>query len=93
MIFKANKILLNLGKFHRTVGIPCDYFGVMGPMFVHAIKPSLVQKKMWDEDTEDAWLSLFSHITRVMTHGHMYAIPDVSKNNEIRPRSKSFFSA
>ena len=84
--------MLRLGKFHRTVGIPCDYFDVMGPIFLHAIKPSLEQKGMWDEDTEEAWLYLFSHITRTMTHGHKYAHRDEVPTLEIRPRSKSFFS-
>ena len=60
----------------------------MGPMFIYAIKPSLEKKKMWDEDTEDAWLSLFSHIIRVMTHGHMYTAPDVLKSSEVTPESK-----
>ena len=64
--------MLKLGRFHRHVGIPSDFFGVMGPMFVHAIQPILEENNMWNEDTHDAWLFLFSHITRVMTHGHMY---------------------
>ena len=54
------------------MGIPSDFFGVMGPMFVHAIQPILEERNMWSDDTHDAWLFLFSHITRVMTHGHMY---------------------
>ena len=85
--------MLKLGRFHRTVGIPCDYFGVMGPLFLHAIQPSLEKKDMWDEDTQDAWHFLFAHITRAMTHGHVYAHLDNTTNSEIRPRSKSFFSS
>ena len=44
----------------------------MGPIFLHAIQPSLEEKNMWDEDVQDAWLFLFAHITRVMTHGYTY---------------------
>ena len=81
LILQANVILLKLGRYHRTVGIPSDYFGVMGPMFSHSIKPSLEKRGMWDDDMEDAWLSLFSHMTRVMTHGHTYAhLHDANKH-------------
>ena len=91
-VFQSNGILLRLGRYHRTVGIPSDYFGVMGPMFVHSIQPSLQEKGVWDEDMEDAWLSLFSHMTRVMTHGHTYDHQKEAANTEVRPRAKSFFS-
>ena len=85
--------MINLGKFHRSIGVPSDYFGAMGPIFLETIEPSLVKQGMWDEETQDAWLFLFAHITRVMTHGHVYAHLDTSTNSEIRPRSKSFFSS
>ena len=36
---QSTKYLLELGKFHRLSGIPHDYFGVMGTIFVHAVRP------------------------------------------------------
>ena len=69
-ILQSKLILLRLGRYHRHVGIPTDYFGVMPNIFLHAVRPYLERVDMWNEDTQDAWMSLFSHITRVMTHGH-----------------------
>ena len=92
LILQSNGILLKLGRYHRTVGIPSDYFGVMGPMFVHSIQPSLEKKDMWDDDMQDAWLSLFGHMTRVMTYGHTYAHLHNAENAEVRPRSKTLLS-
>ena len=60
-----------MGKFHRSIGVPSDYFGVMGPLFLETIQPSLVKQDMWDEETQDAWLFLFGYMARVMRHGHM----------------------
>ena len=70
---QTNKMLLKLGLHHRIIGIPSDYFGVMGPMFIHTIRPCLEKRQMWDEETDEAWHWLFSHITRVMVHGHKHA--------------------
>ena len=70
-LFQSNEILINLGKFHRSIGVPSDYFGVMGPLFLETIQPSLVKQDMWDEETQDAWLFLFGYMARVMRHGHM----------------------
>ena len=70
-LFQSNEILINLGKFHGSIGVPSDYFGVMGPLFLETIKPSLVKQDMWDEETQDAWLFLFGYMARVMRHGHM----------------------
>ena len=63
---------IHLGQFHRHAGIPSDYFGVMGTIFCHAVKPYLEEQKLWNEETEDVWMELFGHIARVMTHGHKY---------------------
>ena len=63
--------MIDLGKFHRSIGVPSDYFGAMGPIFLETIEPSLVKQGMWDEDTQDAWLFLFGYMARVMRHGHM----------------------
>ena len=71
-LFQSEAYLLNLGKFHRHAGIPSDYFGVMGTIFCHAVKPYLEEKDSWNEATEDVWMELFGHIARVMTHGHKY---------------------
>ena len=70
-LFQSNEILMNLGKFHRSIGVPSDYFGVMGPLFLETIQPSLAKQDMWDEETQDAWLFLFGYMARVMRHGHM----------------------
>ena len=70
-LFQSNEILINLGKFHRSIGVPSDYFGVMGPLFLETIQPSLAKQDMWDEETQDAWLFLFGYMARVMRHGHM----------------------
>lgn len=69
--FQSKRYLLDLGRFHRHVGIPSDYLGVMGSIFVHAVRPYLVKHQQWNEETEDAWQELFGHITRVMTHAHI----------------------
>merc|ERR1712029_1235508 len=71
-LHKSKMILLRLGRFHRHVGIPSDYFGVMPNIFLHAVRPYLERVDMWNEETQDAWMNLFSHITRVMTHGHTH---------------------
>ena len=66
---------MNLGKFHRSIGVPSDYFGAMGPLFLETIQPSLVKQDMWDEETQDAWLFLFGYMARVMRNGHMNTGP------------------
>ena len=63
--------MINLGIFHRSIGVPRDYFGAMGPIFLETIEPPLVKQDMWDEETQDAWLFLFGYMARVMRHGHM----------------------
>ena len=69
---QSTKYLLELGKFHRLSGIPHDYFGVMGTIFVHAVRPYWEEAGCMSEETEDVWMMLFAHIARVMTHGHKY---------------------
>ena len=69
---QSTKYLLELGKFHRLSGIPNDYFGVMGTIFVHAVRPYWEEAGCMSEETEDVWMMLFAHIARVMTHGHKY---------------------
>jgi hemoglobin-like flavoprotein len=69
---QSKKFLLSLGKFHHHAGIPADYFGVMGTIFLHAVEPYLREAECWNEATEDAWMAIFGHIARVMTHGHQY---------------------
>ena len=71
-IFQSKNYLLKLGQFHRHVGVPSDYLGVMGSIFVHAVKPYLENHNQWNEKIEDAWMELFSHIARVMRHGHIH---------------------
>ena len=70
--FQSKHYLLKLGEFHRHAGVPSDYLGVMGAIFVHAVKPYLEKHDQWNEEVEDSWMELFAHITRVMSHGHMY---------------------
>ena len=48
----------------------------MGSIFVHAVKPYLEDTSQWNEETEDAWMELFGHITRVMIHGHIHYFPE-----------------
>ena len=36
--FQSKKFLLNLGRYHRHTGVPSDYFGVMGTIFLHAVR-------------------------------------------------------
>jgi hypothetical protein len=69
---QSTQFLLDLGKFHRHAGIPSDYFGVMGTIFVHAVRPYWEEAGCWNEATEDVWMELFAHIARVMTHGHKF---------------------
>ena len=61
---------MDYGRFHRTLGIPCEYFGVLGTIFIHTLRPSLEKQDLWDEDTQDAWLVLFGYMARVMSHGY-----------------------
>lgn len=75
-IFQSKPYLLKLGQMHRHIGVPSDYLGVMGSIFVHAVKPYLEKHKQWNEESEDAWRELFGHITRVMTHAHIHYHPD-----------------
>ncbi len=77
-MFQSTQYLLELGNFHRHAGIPSDYFGVMGTIFVHAVRPYWEQAGEWNEETEDAWMELFAHIARVMTHGHQHYKPPPS---------------
>jgi len=46
-ISQVTPYLLNLGKFHRLAGIPSDYLGVMGSMFLHAVRPHLEAHGRW----------------------------------------------
>ena len=61
---QSTKYLLELGKFHRLSGIPHDYFGVMGTIFVHAVRPYWEEAGCMSEQTEDVWMALFAHIAR-----------------------------
>ena len=61
---------MKLGRFHRTIGAPCDYFGVMGPIFIHVVSPCLEKRGLWNDDMEEAWLWLFSYISSNMSHGY-----------------------
>ena len=61
---QSTKYLLELGKFHRLSGIPHDYFGVMGTIFVHAVRPYWEEAGCMSEETEDVWMALFAHIAR-----------------------------
>ena len=85
---QSNAILLDLGRYHRTVGIPSDYFGIMGPMFLHAIRPCLEEHNMLSEEMEDAWLFLFAHMARVMTHGHKYGEATATKGTQTTTADK-----
>ena len=76
-LFQSKKYLFHLGRFHRHAGIPSDYFGVMGTIFLHAVRPYLESSGNWNEAVEDAWMELFGHIARVMTHAHKYYHVDV----------------
>ena len=38
MLLQTKQYLLKLGRFHRHAGIPSDYLGVMGSIFVHAVR-------------------------------------------------------
>ena len=62
---------MKLGGAHRLYGVPSEYLGVMGTVFIHAVKPYLEKHNQWNEDIEEAWRELFSHITRVMVHAHI----------------------
>eukprot|EP00095_Tigriopus_kingsejongensis_P009097 snap_masked-scaffold295_size218279-processed-gene-1.5 protein:Tk09097 transcript:snap_masked-scaffold295_size218279-processed-gene-1.5-mRNA-1 annotation:"PREDICTED: cytoglobin-1-like" len=84
---RSNQYLLNLGKFHRHAGIPSDYFGVMGTIFCHAVRPYLEDQNAWDENIEDVWMELFGHIARVMTHGHKYYHITTTTTNDAAPSS------
>ena len=61
---------MKLGRFHRTIGVPCDYFGVMGPIFVHVVGPCLDKRGLWNDDMEEAWQWLFAFISRTMSDGY-----------------------
>ena len=80
--FQSKNYLLKLGRFHRHAGIPSDYLGVMGSIFVLAVKPYLEKHEQWNEETEDAWMELFGHITRVMTYAHVHYIPRLRKTSD-----------
>lgn len=78
---KSKNYLLKLGRFHRHAGIPSDYLGVMGVIFLHAVRPYLEKHNQWDEETEDAWMELFGHVTRVMTHAHVFYLPNAASTS------------
>jgi hypothetical protein len=40
--FQSKKYLLNLGRYHRHTGVPSDYFGVMGTIFLHAVRSEIL---------------------------------------------------
>ena len=68
--FQAKGTLLKLGRYHRTLGVPRDYFGVFGPIFIHVVQPCLESCDLWNEDMEDAWHWLFAYISRTMGKGY-----------------------
>ena len=61
---QCTRYLLELGKFHRHSGIPNDYFGVMGTIFVHSVSPYWDEAGCLSEETEEVWMMLFAHIAR-----------------------------
>jgi hypothetical protein len=45
--FQSKTYLLNLGRFHHHSGVPNTYFGVMGTIFLHAVRPYLEKHHIW----------------------------------------------
>ena len=64
--------MLESGRFHRSIGVPSDYFGVMGPIFIDVVRPCLEKRGLWNEGMEDAWGFLFVYISRTMSHGYKW---------------------
>merc|ERR1711902_242245 len=67
---KCLKMLKIYGRHHQKVGIPPTMLGYMGRSFMAAIQPTLSESEAWDEETEDAWHSLFKLITYGMRKGY-----------------------
>jgi hypothetical protein len=67
---RSRVFLLELGRYHAHSGVPADFLGLVGPVFVHAIRPCLRAAAADEILAEEAWLTLFAYLTRVMTVGH-----------------------
>ncbi|XP_013782719.2 cytoglobin-2-like [Limulus polyphemus] len=61
---KLDQLLTDLGKKHARYGAKPQYIDLIGPQFVHAIKPSL--EDHWTTEMEEAWCQLFRYIAWVM---------------------------
>ena len=82
-------MLLKSGRFHRSIGVPSDYLGVMGPIFIEVVRPCLEKRGLWNEDMEDAWGFLFVFISNTMSHGYKWIPKTAPSNIEILKRTVS----
>ncbi|XP_055342250.1 globin-like [Paramacrobiotus metropolitanus] len=64
MTDKLDAIIKELGERHASYGAPSEFFPFVGPQFICAIRLSLQMK--WDDETENAWLALFTYIAHGM---------------------------
>ncbi|CAD5121361.1 DgyrCDS9883 [Dimorphilus gyrociliatus] len=61
---KLIAMLHDLGRKHATYKAKREYFDLIGPQFLFAIRPSI--ESIWSDELEEAWLTLFRFVTHVM---------------------------
>ncbi|VVC42493.1 Globin,Globin-like [Cinara cedri] len=61
---KLETLLRDLGKKHYHYGAKQKYVDLIGPQFIIAIQPSLVDR--WTEEIHLAWTSLFLNMAYIM---------------------------
>ncbi|KAL0965077.1 hypothetical protein UPYG_G00276480 [Umbra pygmaea] len=66
---RLDQMLLDLGKSHYRYNAPPKYFLYVGAEFSRAVQPIL--RDNWTPGVEEAWKTLFLHITNVMKQGYL----------------------
>ncbi|XP_025425683.1 neuroglobin-1-like isoform X1 [Sipha flava] len=61
---KLETLLRDLGKKHYHYGAKQKYVDLIGPQFILAIQPSLVDQ--WSQETHSAWTALFLNMAYIM---------------------------
>ncbi|KAF0766371.1 neuroglobin-like [Aphis craccivora] len=77
---KLETLLRDLGKKHYHYGAKQKYVDLIGPQFIMAIQPSLVDR--WTEEMHSAWTALFLNMAYIMK-GSMAAEERFKKSHDI----------
>ncbi|KAJ0008882.1 hypothetical protein NQD34_016297 [Periophthalmus magnuspinnatus] len=65
---RLETLAIELGKSHYHYNAPPKYYNYVGTEFICAVQPIL--KDRWTSELEEAWKTMFQHVTGLMTQGY-----------------------